>query len=283
MGIRLFVDSTLTEGNELALPPAAARHAQVRRVQPGDRLTLFDGAGSDWPATVLAMGRSEVLVRLGAPQAVHHELPLAITLALGMPANDRMDMVVEKATELGAVGIQALHTERSVLRLHGERGLRKQAHWLGIAQAACEQSGRARVPQVAPVLALPDWLAQLQAGDAGKGLDAANRRAADAMPSSAALRLVLSLRADAKPLAGLADWAAPPRAASVVFLSGPEGGLSSAEEDAARLQGFVPVSLGARVVRADTAPLAALAWLGLHAHATLTPRTDSARLEPKAG
>jgi 16S rRNA (uracil1498-N3)-methyltransferase len=264
MSVRLFVDVPLHEAAELALPPAAARHAQVRRVQPGDQLLLFDGAGSDWPATVLVMGRSDVRVRLGAPQAVHKELPLAIILALGMPANERMDTVVEKATELGVAGIQTLHTERSVLRLQGERAQRKQAHWLGIAQAACEQSGRACVPRVAAVLTLPAWLAQI-----------------DRAPSSGGLRLVLSLRADAVPLSTLStlpslrglpsspNGSKPVARGALVFLSGPEGGLTPDEEDAARAQGFVPVNLGPRVLRADTAPLAALAWLGLHAGAAV--------------
>ena len=105
------------------------------------------GAGHDWPATVLAMGRSEVKVQVGAPQAVSSELPVAVTLALGMPANDRMDALVEKASELGVTTIQPLMTARSVLRLHGERAARKQAHWQAIAIAACEQCGRARVPR----------------------------------------------------------------------------------------------------------------------------------------
>src|SRR5258708_4911271 len=98
--LRLFVDQPLDPGAVLVLPAAAARHAQVRRVQPGDALALFDGRGADWPAEVLAMGRSEVRVQLGAPQAVERELPWPVTLAIGMPANERMDLLVEKATEL---------------------------------------------------------------------------------------------------------------------------------------------------------------------------------------
>ena len=154
MSIRLFTPALLAEGSELSLPPGPARHAQVRRVQPGDTLWLFDGLGADWHATVLAMGKSEVRVRVGAPVAVARELPLAVTLALAMPANERMDTLVEKATELGVARIQPLHSERSVLRLSGERAARKQAHWQAIAEAACEQCGRARVPLVAPVLGL---------------------------------------------------------------------------------------------------------------------------------
>jgi 16S rRNA (uracil1498-N3)-methyltransferase len=247
MTVRLFVDVPLLAHSEFALPAAAARHAQVRRVQPGDDLLLFDGQGSDWPARIVAMGRSEVRVRLGQPQIVGGELPLHITLALGMPANERMDTVVEKATELAVAAIAPLHMTRSVLRLHGERAQRKRAHWQGIAQAACEQCGRARVPVIAPVHSLNEWLQQ-----------------APAAQQPQTQRLVLSLRADALPLHALAPTATV-SGASLVFLSGPEGGLSDDEEDAARAAGYQACSLGPRVLRADTAPLAALAWLSLQA------------------
>ncbi len=241
--MRLFVDLPLASGVDLALPPGPARHAQVRRVQPGDTLHLFDGEGCDWPAEVLAVGRSEVRVRLGQPLAVSTELPLHITVALGMPANERMDAVVEKATELGVASIQPLHTERSVLRLAGERADKKRAHWQAVAEAACEQCGRARVPMVAPVMALGDWLA-------GLGREAA---------SGDSLRLLLSLQADAQPLP---QRAAAATARRVLTLNGPEGGLAPDEEAAARRAGFLPTTMGTRVLRADTAPLAALAWLG---------------------
>lgn len=240
MNLRLFVDVPLQAGQALALPPDAVRHAQVRRVQPGDTLSLFDGGGLDWPCTVLRVGRREVLVQLHEPLPMDTELPLAVTLALGMPANERMDTLVEKATELGVARIQPLLCERSVLRLAGERAQRKCAHWQAIAQAACEQSGRARVPQVAAVMTLPDWLAGLPAAP------------------TAEARLLLSLDDTARPLRHT-PW--PAMAATV--LSGPEGGLSAAEEGAARQAGFVPTALGPRVLRADTAPLAVLAWLGL--------------------
>ena len=242
MTLRLFVDAALQAGLDLTLPAGATRHAQVRRVQPGDVLVLFDGQGCDWPATVLRVGRSEVVVHVLEPLPVASELPLAVTLALGMPANERMDTLVEKATELGVARIQPLLCERSVLRLAGERAERKCAHWQAIAQAACEQSGRARVPVVAAVMTLPDWLA---------GLTAAPH--ADA-------RLLLSLDRAARPLRQT-----PQPAGAVAVLSGPEGGLSAAEEAAARQAGFVPTALGPRVLRADTAPLAVLAWLGLQA------------------
>lgn len=237
MTMRLFVAAPLEADTEISLPPGAARHAQVRRVQPGDELRLFDGRGSDWPAVVLAVGRSDVRVHVGLPVPVANELPRPVTLALGMPANERMDTLVEKATELGVACIQPLLTTRSVLRLSGERAQRKQAHWQAIAEAACEQCGRARVPVVAPVQELAAWLP-------GASADA----------TAGGTRLVLSLRPDAQPLPALPL----PAAGAITTLSGPEGGLTAEEETAAVRAGYWPTALGARVLRADTAPLAAL-------------------------
>ena len=234
---RFFIDQPLNAAAALALPAGPARHVQVLRLQPGDAITLFDGAGGEWAATVATMGRSDVSVQVGAHRAVERELALAVTLALGMPANERMDTLIEKATELGVDAIQPLLCERSVLRLNGERAQKKVAHWQGVAVAASEQSGRTRVPRIAPVRALAEWLREL--------------------PASAPTRWLLSL-AEAGPLAALA-----PAGPAVLCLSGPEGGLSPAEEAAARAAGFVPVSLGPRVLRADTAPLALLAHLAL--------------------
>jgi 16S rRNA (uracil1498-N3)-methyltransferase len=239
--LRLYTPLPLVADTDIGLPPGPARHAQVRRVQPGDTLWLFDGQGADWPAQVLAVGRSEVRVHVGQPTPVARELPLAVTLAVGMPANERMDTLVEKATELGMTLLQPLECERAVLRLAGERATRKQLHWQAVAQAACEQCGRAHVPGVAPVQALPHWLAALPPAETGK------------------LRLLLSPAPDTAPL----HTSVPPGTTAVLALSGPEGGLSPAEEATALRAGFVRVGLGPRVLRADTAPLALLAWLGL--------------------
>ena len=250
MAARFFVDLPLHSGAAFALPAGPARHVQVLRLQPGAAITLFDGRGGEWRATVTQMGRSSVSVQVGAHDGVDRELALPVTLALGMPANERMDAVVEKATELGAGAIQPLLCERSVLRLAGERAQKKVAHWQAVALAACEQSGRTRVPRIAPVCALADWLRDLP-------LIAGPLSEAGATAEAGAARWMLSLR-DAAPLhaAGMAP-------AGVICLSGPEGGLSPAEEDAARSAGFTAVSLGPRVLRADTAPLAVLAHLGL--------------------
>lgn len=227
---RFFCDAALGPGAELALPGGAARHVQVLRLQPGAVITLFNGQGGQWQATVLRMGRSEVVVRVAAHEAVEREPARAVTLAIGMPANERMDWLVEKATELGVARIVPLHTQHGVLRLSGERALKKQAHWQGIAQAACEQCGRNRVPPIDPVRDLAAFLRE-----------------------ASGERAVLSL----------AEGSVPARQAfatdaALTVLVGPEGGLSTNEDAQARAAGFAPVSLGARVLRAETAAIAAL-------------------------
>ncbi|MBA3596702.1 MAG: 16S rRNA (uracil(1498)-N(3))-methyltransferase [Methylibium sp.] len=238
---RFHVDLPLAPGLEAALPAAAARHVQVLRLQPGDAVLLFDGGGADWSAELLQIGRSVVQVRVGASQAVDCELPMAVTLAVGMPANERMDWLIEKATELGVAEIQPLVCERSVLRLSGERAGRKLTHWQGVASAAAEQCGRARLPTLQPVRSLAEWLA-----------------APAAAPASA--RFVLSLSEGTQPIAE-ALGPAVRTGSALVFLSGPEGGLSPREEAAALGAGLQPVTLGRRVLRAETAPLAVLAAL----------------------
>jgi len=230
----------LATGLELELPAGAARHVQVLRLQPGDAITLFQGglAGThagEFEASVTHMGRSSVRVQVGAHHAIEREAPREVHLLAGITANERMDWLVEKATELGAASITPLLAERSVLKLKGERADRKRAHWQAIAIAACEQCGRNRVPVVAAAVDLAGWLE-------------ANAKAAPMQ------RLLLSLHSASVPIGNFQGAAAP-----AVFLSGPEGGLSPAEEDAALAQGFLPVSLGRRVLRAETAALAALA------------------------
>lgn len=239
MAPRLYLPLPLNGGDLLELPPGPSRHVQVLRLQPGAPLTLFNGDGREWPAEVVQMGRQAVAVRLGEPSHPQRELGVAVTLALGMPANDRMDAVVEKAGELGAFCIQPLVSERSVLRLAGERAAKKQAHWQAVAASASEQCGRARLTMVAPVLPLREWLASLPA------------------PAAGAERQLLSLR-------GSKPWAPPSQGtASLLFLSGPEGGLTEDEEGLALQRGFSAVLLGPRVLRADTAPISVLAGVAL--------------------
>jgi 16S rRNA (uracil1498-N3)-methyltransferase len=254
---RFFCPAPLHTGDSLELPAGAARHVQVLRLQPGDSITLFNhgpgwatGAtaspGGEFDATVTQMGRSNVQVQVGAHYALEREAARAVHIAIAMPANDRMDWLVEKATELGVASIQPLMSERSVLRLSGERADKKTAHWQSVAVSACEQCGGNRVPLLHPVATLAHWLRALPAGDSSE---------AEARPAA---RLLLSLRQGSRPLRA---WLEADAAPGALFLSGPEGGLSAAEEDAALACGFAPVSLGARVLRAETAALTALALL----------------------
>ena len=210
-------------------------------MQPGEAVTLFNGQGGEFEAVIERMGRSDVRVTIGSHDPAEREGLRPVHLVVGMPANERMDWLVEKAAELGVASIQPLLAQRSVLRLQGERAQKKQAHWQGVAIAACEQSGRNRIPAVLPILALSQWASALD-GASPRGL----------------ARLLLSLAPAALPLrlaAGIDG--------EVVLLSGPEGGLTAQEEEMATELGFQRATLGPRVLRSETAPLAALAALTL--------------------
>jgi 16S rRNA (uracil1498-N3)-methyltransferase len=234
---RFYCPTPLVTGLVLSLPAGAARHVQVLRLQPGDVITLFNGEGGEFDATVTRMGRSDVDVEVGAHQAVEREAARAVHLLAGITANERMDWLVEKATELGVASITPLVAERSVLKLKGERAEKKLAHWQGVAVAAAEQCGRNRVPTVHPAVTLAEWVKKAPPGE----------------------RWVLSLSEGTQPLAQMQGQAACLPMAPVTVLSGPEGGLSPTEEAAALAAGFAPVTLGPRVLRAETAPLAVLA------------------------
>ena len=235
---RFHCPVALPLGAEIELPATAARHVQVLRLQPGMVITLFNGEGGEHSATILRMGRSDVAVRVDTHHATEREPLRAVHLAVGMPANDRMDWLVEKATELGVASIQPLHTAHSVLRLAGERATKKQAHWQSVAVAACEQCGGNRVPVVHPVRELSAWLKEQAAGN-----------------SADVARCVLSLADGALDLSTLRAGLTATQ--PLLFLSGPEGGLSTTEDAQARSAGFAPVTLGPRVLRAETAALAA--------------------------
>ena len=240
---RFYCPLPLASGQAIDLPPTAARHVQVLRMQPGHPLTLFNGEGGEFSAEVQHMGRSAVRVMVGAHRDRECEASLHVHLAVGMPANERMDWLVEKATELGVHRITPLMTERSVIRLTGERAEKKQAHWQAVAASASEQCGRNRVPLIDMPERLDTWLA---------------RQIAPADVQHA----VLSLHASTQPLQALRADAAVTHSAWVL-LNGPEGGLTDGEDAAARAKGFAAVSLGTRVLRAETAALGALALLTL--------------------
>ena len=236
----------LHTGSELDLPAGAARHVQVLRHQPGDVITLFEGqtgngfAGGEFDAVITHMGRSDVGVRIQAHRAVEREAARAVHLVVGMPANERMDWLVEKATELGVASIQPVMAARSVLKLKGERADKKIERWQSIAVSACEQCGRNQVPVIHAPRPLADWLRSQGAPDAESA------------------RFVLSLREGSQPLRTVTS-----DAKAVWVLHGPEGGLTAQEEDWALERGWKPASLGNRVLRAETASVAALSLLAL--------------------
>ena len=207
------------------------------------RQTLFNGEGGEFSAEVQHMGRSDVRVVVGEHRAVECEAAVQVHLAVGMPANERMDWLVEKATELGVHRITPLMTERSVVRLAGDRAEKKQAHWQAVAASASEQCGRNRVPVIDMPERLEAWLARQT-------------------PQADVVHGVLSLHASTQPLQVFRQSAAA-SAQTWVLLNGPEGGLTDAEDAAARTKGFAAVSLGERVLRAETAALGALALLTL--------------------
>ncbi|HEX4511671.1 MAG TPA: 16S rRNA (uracil(1498)-N(3))-methyltransferase [Burkholderiaceae bacterium] len=230
----MHVVAPLAPGAELALPEEAARHVQVRRLQPGDAVCLFDGRGGEWQCEILGMGKRDVNVRVIAHDPIERGPGVELEIAFGMPTNERMDALIEKATELGASALHPLVTSRSVLRLEGERAAKRVAHWQAVAIASSEQSGRTRVPIVSPVRTLDAWLQ-----------DAGSNGAAKVVLAPAAMAdLTDHVRG------GVARW---------IALSGPEGGLDATEIAGAIEAGYRPVSLGPLVLRADTAPLAWLA------------------------
>ncbi len=248
-GPRIFCPVALVAGELLELGADAARHVQVLRLQPGDELTLFNGRwnpgaarAGEYVATIMRMGRRDVQVKVERHLALEREARRGVHLAVGMPANERMDWLVEKATELGVASIQPLMTERSVLRLTHERAQKKLAHWQSVAVAACEQCGGNRVPLIRDVSSFAAW----------------TEAATDALATPAGTRWLLSLRTGAPGLRqALTDSDCPD--ADLTLLSGPEGGLSNAELASARALGFVEVTLGPRVLRAETAALVGLA------------------------
>jgi 16S rRNA (uracil1498-N3)-methyltransferase len=234
--IRVFTDAPLARGARIALDRRAALHVvRVLRLAAGDPITLFNGDGQDYPSRIQALNGRLVEAEVEDSAAARAESPLALTLVQGIARGERMDLVVQKATELGVAAIRPVATARSVVKLDAGAGGRKLAHWRGIAIAACEQCGRARLPAIAEPQSLAAWLAQQPAADLW--------------------RLMLSPDAEASLAVAAAD------AASVELLVGPEGGLEPAERDAALAAGYRACRLGPRVLRSETAALAALAVL----------------------
>jgi 16S rRNA (uracil1498-N3)-methyltransferase len=232
---RFYCAHPLSVGAIIALPDHVAHHVQVLRLAAGDRITLFNGEGGEYTATLTAIEkkRASAEVKTFSPREV--ELPYAITLAQALPETSKMDWIIEKAVELGATAIQPLAAQRCVVRLSDERAARKLAHWHGIIVAASEQCGRNRLPHLAQIADFNDWIGQHDLHH----------------------RILLTPHAEQS----LSDWARhhPPQA--VALLVGPEGGFTEGEESAARAHGALALSMGPRVLRTETAGLAGLTTL----------------------
>lgn len=234
---RIFCEGPLSGGGEVGLPAAGAYHiVRVLRLREGAPLSVFDGNGNEFKAEIARVDGDKVTVRLGSQTPGTLESPLRVTLTQGISRSERMDWTLQKATELGVAAIAPVLTARSVVRLDEKQAQKKQAHWRGIVIGACEQCGRNRLPEVLAPVSLRDHLA---------GPRAANR----------GLRLVLSPTAPAS-LAGLTSMPT-----KVELLIGPEGGLDDDELIAAQKAGFMPVRLGPRVLRTETAAVVAMTVL----------------------
>lgn len=234
--IRAYMALPLHVGAELELPPAVADHVvRVLRLVTGDALTLFNGDGSDYAATLLTVDKRSARVRIEAAATNRQESPLALTLAQALARGEKMDLIVQKATELGVSRIVPLVTERSEVRLDPVRARKRHAHWQAVAASACEQCGRARLPEILPAVPLAAWVGTL--------VDDDTTRLALLPEASVSLREL--------------PWAST----RAVLVIGPEGGLGPRDVDALTQAGFQGLRLGPRVLRTETAGLAAVAAL----------------------
>jgi 16S rRNA (uracil1498-N3)-methyltransferase len=230
---RFYCPANLSSGSIIGLPHNAAHHvSRVLRMKAGDTLTLFNNDGNEYAGEILRINKYEVAVKIVAVTTVECESPLRVTLAQAISAGDRMDFTLQKAVELGVTQIQPIAAERSVVKLSGERTQKRREHWQNVIISACEQCGRATVPEVLPSLPLADWLGIRQ---------------------QFSLKIILSPTAKQT----LHDLKKP--AGDICLLIGCEGGFSPVEEQAAASCGFHGIRLGARVLRTETAGLAALA------------------------
>jgi 16S rRNA (uracil1498-N3)-methyltransferase len=236
MSTRLFVSGALINGAELELDGDRARYlGKVLRIRVGDSVSVFNGTGPQWPAIVTRVSKNAVGLELGESVDVNSESPLKIHLAQGISRGDRMDFVVQKATELGVKRITPILTEYGVVKLNPDRAQKRRDHWQKIANSACEQSGRTRLPLIDTPVPLKNWLG--------------------AKPKAVDTELILAPQAH-RPLASVS---APDT--KVCVLIGPEGGFSDNEYGDAEVSGFDAVSLGPRILRTESAAIAALAVL----------------------
>ncbi len=242
---RIYCPEEISAGRTFQLPAAASHHAvRVLRLKRGDQLILFNGKGGEFSATIDRIERNATVIEVREHLLIERESPLVITLAQAVCAGEKMDWIIQKGVELGVSGIQVLATKLSTTKLLGERAERRATHWRQVAISACEQCGRNHVPQVFPLAPLRDWLGtQMSEQKNSPGATARN------------LRFILSPSSKK----GLGYFTEPLPVSSVTLLVGPEGGLSADEEVAAAVAGFVPLGLGPRILRTETAGLAAIA------------------------
>jgi 16S rRNA (uracil1498-N3)-methyltransferase len=246
---RVYVEAELTAGSSIDLPPDTASHlAKVLRARAGDELILFNGDGREYSGAIEAVRGSRVAASVGDSRQVARESPLSITLVQCVPRGDRMDFIVQKATELGVVRIVPVLSQRSVVRLDKAQAESKAVHWRAVAVSACEQCGRNRLPVIEAARPLLNYLGELAPG--------------------AGLRLVLEPESAPLALAPVAPAAGsgPVGASGLEVVDaeiaiGPEGGFAPDELEAFRVAEFSPVGLGPRILRTETAAIAALVWL----------------------
>lgn len=235
---RVYVDAPLAGRGSIAIEGDAAAHLRrVLRLRVGDAVTLFDGHGGEYAARVAGQERRGLQVELGEHRAIERESPLDVSLVQSVARGERMDLIVQKATELGVTRIVPVSSERSVVRLAADQASRKAAHWRAVAIAACEQCGRNRVPEVEP----PEPLARVL------------ERFASSRDTPAVTRLLLDPEATAALSAHVRD------ARQIVLLVGPEGGLGDEEVALAARAGFRASRLGPRILRTETAAVVSIA------------------------
>ncbi len=230
---RVYVDTGLSEDSLIPLPPDSAHHvSRVLRLRTGDGVSLFNGRGGEFTGRIESMTKTHVSARVGTHTPIERESPLEIILAQGISRGERMDYTLQKVVELGVSAFVPVTTQRSVVHLDEERAAKRLEHWRKIIIGACEQCGRNRLPALEPIHTLPEWLAREQAGE----------------------RFILDPGAEENPL----RQASPGR---VVLLAGPEGGFSEEERQAVKQAGYRGLRLGPRILRTETAALAAISAL----------------------
>lgn len=234
---RFYSPEKLSPGSLVKLSANAAIHAsRALRMQVGNLAVLFNGDGNDYLCTLTFMNKSEVSVKVNSAIANACESPLDITLIQAISSGDRMDFTIQKAVELGVTAIQPISSQRSVVKLSGERAEKRRDHWQNVVISACEQSGRSIVPQVAPATSLPEWLGRPQS-------------------QTASIRIILSPTA----AQSLHDLKKP--SGNIQLLIGAEGGLTEDEINLAITHQFIPIRLGNRILRTETAALTAISAL----------------------